>query len=330
MIAKDEEDFIANAINSVKDVVDEIVVVDTGSKDRTPLIARELGAKVVHFDWKDDFSAARNFGLENVSSDWVFILDADEEILKEQAEKLGKLADSDCDAFIFIQKNFSNAQGFGYIPESRKSFKGFYPSFIIRMFRTGKGIRFEGFVHETIDSSLSKIKARIGISDIGIYHYQELKGDDEFRKKQIKYAELLEKNIENFPIKAKAYHDIGIVYYRFKKDYSKAISCFNESLKLNPNNANLLNDLAAAYIQVGDYKKALESFGSSLKIRLEPSTLFNVGLLQEKLGDREAAALAYEEAVRLNHPRKEQLLDKISILKSSSQPKKPRVKDGKK
>lgn len=90
MIARDEEAFIASAIESVKDVVDEIIVVDTGSKDRTPAIARELGAKVLHFDWKDDFSAARNFGLKEVTSDWVLVLDADEEMLRSRRQSLGR------------------------------------------------------------------------------------------------------------------------------------------------------------------------------------------------------------------------------------------------
>ncbi len=330
MIARDEENFIENAIRSVKDVVDEIVVVDTGSKDKTPVIARELGAKVFHFDWNDDFSAARNFGLKNVSSDWVFILDADEEILREDAIKLRGLADMDREAFLFIQKNYSNTEGFGFIPDPRKPFKGFYPTFIIRMFRTDKGLEFQGFVHETIDISLAKIKARIGITDIGIYHYQELKGDEEFRKKQVKYAELLEKNIDNYPAKSKGYHDIGIVYYRFKKDYLKAIDCFNKSLELNPKNANVLNDLAAAYIQLGDHKKAIDAFGRSIQVRPEPSTFFNIGLFQEKLGNYEASILAYEEAVKLNHPRKEQLIEKIAVLKSKNKSGKSKIKHGKK
>ncbi len=316
MIARDEEAFIASAIESVKDVVDEIIVVDTGSKDRTPAIARELGAKVLHFDWKDDFSAARNFGLKEVTSDWVLVLDADEEILKEQAPKLRQMAELGNDAYMFVQKNFSNTRAFGFVPEARKGFRGFYPSFIFRMFRTGKGINFEGFVHETIDASLARIKARIGMSDVPVYHFQELKGADVFREKQLKYAELLEKGLNRYPDKAKAYHHIGIACYRFRDDYEKAISCFEKSIQLNNRNAFVHNDLAAAYVQVGEYKKSLDSFGESLKIRPEPSTFYNIGVVQEKLGDYEAAAIAYEEAARRNHPKKTELLEKAQMLRA--------------
>lgn len=326
MIARDEEKFIANAIESVKDVVDEIVVVDTGSKDRTAEIARELGAKVLHFKWNDDFSAARNFGLKEATSDWLLVLDADEEILKEQAPKLRQMAELENDAYIFMQKNFSNTQAFGFVPESRKGFKGHYPSFIFRMFRTGKGISFEGFVHETIDASLARIKARVGMSNVPIYHFQELKGSDAFREKQLKYAEMLEKGLDKYPDKAKAYHHIGIAYYRFREDYEKAISCFEKSIALNNKNVFVYNDLASAYAHMGEYRKALENFGNSLKIKPEPSTFYNIGFLHEKLGNYEAAALSYEEAARRNHPKKAELLEKAELLRGLE--KKEDGKDG--
>ncbi len=315
MIARDEESNIARAIDSVKEIVDEIIVVDTGSKDSTAKIARELGASVFHFEWTDDFSAARNFSISKATSDWILILDADEELLPDDASRLRQLAELGNDAYIFIQKNFSNTQGFGYIPESRRGFKGFYPSFIIRMFRNGNGISFEGFVHETVDASLAKIKGQAGISAIPIYHFQELKGQDAFREKQLKYADSLEKNIDRFPNKAKAYHDIGITHYRFRQDYEKAISMFRKSLDVNANSSRVLNDMGAAYAQTGDYKRAIEAFGKSIEQKRESSTFYNIALLQEKLGNYEAAWLAYEEAASLNHPKKKELLEKAQLLR---------------
>ncbi|MBI4438354.1 glycosyltransferase [Candidatus Woesearchaeota archaeon] len=314
MIARNEEKLIAQAIESVKDFVDEIIVVDTGSTDKTPSIARELGAEIHHSKWNEDFSQARNFAIEKASSDWILAMDADEEIFKEDADKLMQMKEQPYDAYIFIQKNLTNTQGFGFIPEARKGFSGFYPSFIIRMFRTGKGIRYEGFVHETVDASLAKIKAKIGFSNAVIYHYQELKGAEHFREKQLRYAEQLEKGIDNYPNKAKAYHDIGISNYRFRKDYQKAIDSFTKSIEINPKNVTVLNDLASAYAQTGNYEKALENYGNALAIRPEPSTLHNIGLLHEQLGSNEQAIMAYEEAIRLNHPKKAALQEKIRKL----------------
>lgn len=78
VIARNEQENIARCIRSFRDFVDEIVVVDTGSTDDTAKIAEQLGARVLHFDWRDDFAAARNFALDQVSGDWIVFPDADE------------------------------------------------------------------------------------------------------------------------------------------------------------------------------------------------------------------------------------------------------------
>jgi glycosyltransferase involved in cell wall biosynthesis len=77
-IAKNEEKTIARSINSYKDYVDEIIVVDTGSADDTVKIAQSMGAKVLHFEWRDDFAAAKNTALDAAGGDWIVFLDADE------------------------------------------------------------------------------------------------------------------------------------------------------------------------------------------------------------------------------------------------------------
>ncbi|WP_148206731.1 glycosyltransferase family 2 protein [Desulfitobacterium hafniense] len=78
MIAKNEEKVIARCIESYRKAVDEIIVVDTGSTDQTVAIAQGLGAKVFHFDWIDDFAAAKNYALDKAKGDWIVFLDADE------------------------------------------------------------------------------------------------------------------------------------------------------------------------------------------------------------------------------------------------------------
>ncbi|MCK4826023.1 glycosyltransferase, partial [bacterium] len=78
MIVKDEENTIRNTLESMKNIADEIVVVDTGSSDRTRDVVREYGGKVIEAEWHDDFSAARNLALQEAHSDYIFFLDADE------------------------------------------------------------------------------------------------------------------------------------------------------------------------------------------------------------------------------------------------------------
>lgn len=90
MIVKNEAAEIGAALASVQSVADEIVVVDTGSTDDTVNIVRAAGARLGHFEWCDDFSAARNAALEMASGDWVFWLDGDEQLLPEYAAVLKK------------------------------------------------------------------------------------------------------------------------------------------------------------------------------------------------------------------------------------------------
>jgi glycosyltransferase involved in cell wall biosynthesis len=83
MIVKNEERHLSRCLQSVKDIVDEMVIVDTGSTGRTKEIAYSFGAKVFDFEWINDFSAARNYALEKSTSDWNLVLDADEYIIND-------------------------------------------------------------------------------------------------------------------------------------------------------------------------------------------------------------------------------------------------------
>ena len=88
MIAKNEEKYLGRCLASVRGVVDEIILVDTGSTDRTAEIAQSFGARVGHHAWQDDFSEARNASLELATGDWILALDADEELAPASRERL--------------------------------------------------------------------------------------------------------------------------------------------------------------------------------------------------------------------------------------------------
>jgi glycosyltransferase involved in cell wall biosynthesis len=94
MIVRDEEENLSNCLESVRGVFDEIVIVDTGSTDRTIEIARSFGAKVFEFAWIDDFAAARNEALTHATGDYAFWLDADDVVEPLEREKLVALLDS--------------------------------------------------------------------------------------------------------------------------------------------------------------------------------------------------------------------------------------------
>ena len=91
MIVRNEEANLGACLASVRGLFDDLVVVDTGSTDRTVEIARSFGARVFHFPWCDDFAVARNFGLYHTTADWVFWLDADDRLAVDQRRQLGQL-----------------------------------------------------------------------------------------------------------------------------------------------------------------------------------------------------------------------------------------------
>ena len=141
LIVKNEEKFLAQCLKSVRGLASQIVVVDTGSTDRTVEIAREFGAEIYSFAWCDDFSAARNAALEHATGDWILMLDADEELPAAQHAKL--LAD---------MKN-ANVIGFR-LPLVNVGQENEGRSFIPRLFRNAPEVFFHGRIHEQIFPSL--------------------------------------------------------------------------------------------------------------------------------------------------------------------------------
>jgi len=91
LIVRDEEQNLAECLKSVRDFADEIVVVDTGSTDNTVIIAESLGAKVIHSEWINDFSYARNVSLDQATGSWILWLDADDRVPLSEGKKISML-----------------------------------------------------------------------------------------------------------------------------------------------------------------------------------------------------------------------------------------------
>ncbi|HEY9508952.1 MAG TPA: glycosyltransferase [Verrucomicrobiae bacterium] len=140
VITKNEERFIEQCLKSIKPIAHQIVIVDTGSTDRTVEIAKSLGAEVHAFTWCDDFSAARNAALEHATGDWILMLDADEELPADQHENLLK----------DIRKNSAIAYRLPLVNEGQNDGRSFVP----RLFRNAPAVHFFGRIHEQVFPSL--------------------------------------------------------------------------------------------------------------------------------------------------------------------------------
>ncbi|KTE92019.1 hypothetical protein AT727_03530 [Desulfitobacterium hafniense] len=163
-IVKNESENIARSIESYKDVVDEIIIVDTGSTDNTVEICRSLGAKVLHFDWINDFAAAKNFALEHATGDWVIFLDADEWFVpKLEDERIFKVLDrvEKMDNIGVIKTILCNVdEKTGFINSRNTS---------ARIFRNGHGVRYVGKIHEDLWRDGKPIK-QVTLEELEIYH----------------------------------------------------------------------------------------------------------------------------------------------------------------
>lgn len=277
MIVKNEEEMLGDALESVKNLADEIIVVDTGSIDKTVEIAESFDAKVYSYKWKDDFSDARNFSLGKATQEWILVLDADEIMDPKDYGKIrGLMNDLEVAGYAFEQRSYtSDVNMHGYInmqSEMSRGMSGYISCNILRMFRNNLGIKFQGAVHESIDDS-AKEAGVVKKSEVIIHHYQFLKGDEVQQEKQLKYLEIYEKNIDKYPNKARAYRDMGIICYQFLKDYSRAIRYFTKSLALNSSNVKTYVGLAACYIALRKYGEAASIIDVGLKLFPKDPTL---------------------------------------------------------
>lgn len=185
MIVKDEEAMLGRSLAAVRSAVDEIIVVDTGSSDRTVEIAREHGARVLHHEWTGDFAAARNVSFEAATGDWVMYLDADEVLVEEDAAHLRALTGRTWrEAFYLVEVNHTGDLEDGTAVTHDA----------LRVFRNRPHYRFEGRVHEQIAQHLPGfLPERLERTSVRIEHYGYLGAVRDAKGKSQRNLELLER-----------------------------------------------------------------------------------------------------------------------------------------
>ena len=175
ILTKNEEKNIGRCLQNIAPYVDEIVIVDGFSEDKTVEIARKYTDKIYQKEFSGSFAVERNYGIEKASNDWVFIVDADELPTKELMEKIEeKIKNSRCNGYAIIRKD---------ITPDGKVVEYDYPRIPIRIARKNK-IRFYGRVHE-----IPIVKGRRGFISEILYHYKDEKYSKEKEERFEKLAE---------------------------------------------------------------------------------------------------------------------------------------------
>lgn len=189
MIVKNEEKELPLCVNSVKPVLDEIIIVDTGSADNTKEVARQLGARVFDFPWVDDFSAARNHSILRATGDYILWLDADDRVDEGEVEKIRLLKR------IFPWKK---NKAYYLTVNSQSPADGETHFYQLRIFPNVAGARFEGRVHEQVFYRLKDLGIESVQTDIMIRH-TGYRDEATIRQKSERNLKIIQNELEGDP-----------------------------------------------------------------------------------------------------------------------------------
>jgi glycosyltransferase involved in cell wall biosynthesis len=263
MIVKNEEKFLPDCLKSVQGVVDEIILVDTGSTDSTIDIAKQFGAKVITHQWNNNFAEARNISLKHAKGEWILILDADESLdLSDRKHIHTYIEKPEVDIFSLELIN--------YYGEERDEHK-VYTMTQSRLFRSNLGLSFENSIHETINLNKTNVEIQsIPHLPIRIHHIGYLKPVTEEKKKNERNMNLLHEEIKKEGHSSWMEYHLAGEYYRQEK-FDIALQYCNESILrfifsgLKP--PSLVYNLKySTLISSGSFKEALKGIDKAIQL----------------------------------------------------------------
>ncbi|WP_426351234.1 tetratricopeptide repeat-containing glycosyltransferase family 2 protein [Alloiococcus sp. CFN-8] len=217
MIVKNEEEYLPQCLESAQGIVEEIILVDTGSTDRTVEIAETFGAKVYHYPWNNNFSEARNFSLEKATKNWIFILDGDDVIFPEDQKILKSFLEKPLSKdYIY---NFETLSYHGDTPDENNVTINLNP----RLFPNHLGIHYEGEVHNQL--IYPENMQNIIFSSTKVHHYGYLDKVIKGKNKSNRTMNLILEQLKNDPQNPFANFNLGTEYSNLNKN-KDALDCF--------------------------------------------------------------------------------------------------------
>lgn len=288
MIVKNEEDNLPACLQSVADLVQEIVIADTGSTDRTREIAAGFGVRVVEFPWVDSFSAARNASLESATGDWIFWMDADDRLDEANREKLQSLFGS------LRDENAAFSMKCVCLPDPQRGTCTVVDH--IRLFRNHPGIRWQYSVHEQILPAVRQQGGIVRFADVMIHHvgYQ----DPALRKRKLERdLRLLHLEDAQHPDDPFTLFNLGSVFQELGK-LPEALSYMQRSLERSHPNDSIVRKLFALITQshrhLGEKDQALAACLEGRRFYpADAELLFQEGLVSMDMGKPNEAERAF-------------------------------------
>lgn len=312
MIVKNGADTLRECLNSVAGLTDQIVIADTGSSDGTPKLAHELGAQVFDFPWQDDFAAARNAALNALTTDWVLVLDDDEELDPGARRAIPPLLGNPrIGGYTVTLRNYLPLRfGVGghapsirpiQTPVRRVAGARTYADFkLYRLFRRHPEIYYTGRVHELIEPRIRAQGLQLASANFMIHHFGHVLSLDQVRAKDELYRRLGLLKIQDSPNDPQAWTEIGQLEYERFRNYTAAIDYLKKALAL-PGHSNVpYLALANLFVDIQANDRALELLArvsmngrsAGAKENIRGDALYNLGQLK-------AARSAYLHALEL-------------------------------
>ena len=299
-IVKNEESLIPQSLKSVKDVVDEIVILDTGSTDRTVDIAKEFGARVYHFEWCNDFAAARNEALNYVQGKWVLVLDADEVLTRAIVPEIKQAIASEYHLVINLVRKEVGASQSPY-------------SLVSRLFRNHPEIRFSRPYHAMVDDSVQSLLPRepywqvVSLSTVAIEHYGYQPGAIAALDKYTRARQAMEGYLKHHPNDAYVCSKLGALYVQINQ-VSEGIELLERGVRGTSLEAPVLYELhyhlGNAYTRLKKLDLAVDHYRAAIKqpilLSLKLGAYNNFGNLLLSVGDLTNAKMAYETTLKID------------------------------
>lgn len=246
MIVKDGGEDLRLCLESAAHLVSQIVIADTGSTDDTVRIAREFNAIILDIPWEGHFAKARNAALAAMRTDWVLVIDADEELSQEVGQTLPSLlrAGKETGGFIFpirdyLLKEHVYFRDSASVPNHdthrrAQSARSWSEQPSCRLFRRCPSIRYEGRVHEVVDHSIRASGMRLEPADCRILHYGQLAGEEIRGRKALFYRDLGYAKVQEEPENAFGWFELGGIELSEFNRQAEAERCFLKAIALQP------------------------------------------------------------------------------------------------
>jgi tetratricopeptide (TPR) repeat protein len=306
MIVKNEQRWLEDCLNSVKDLVDEMIIVDTGSRDKTIEIAQRFGAKLFHHSWSGDFSEPRNYSLGYATGDWILVLDADEKLAQSDAKVIRHLmASTKVDGFLLAQRSYLwNARVVSSIPNPQdydegREYTHCLEVWVLRLFRNRPEIRFRGRVHELVEHVFLEKCLPFEKASPVIHHFGKVGDAEALERKRALYVELGRQKAFEDPNSAPPHYEMGVQLIELQR-FAESIPYLKRAYLLDPMNYGIsLLLLAKAYHASGQMEKASEVYEQCLKLNRDDSrVLFEVANFNRDTGQLKTARKLFMEVLK--------------------------------